>query len=152
MNTTTPARTAPCGLNHSPICREESDTPQTRPNVRRLAAFANVHGCPTAAVAFAAGVDTNRAFAESRVQMAFGQSPFAIGRGIAFENLLRQHGHAELRRVLTEGLGIDFSLAPIENLREGYQPNRVGLTMRASVTKNRMKEIASPDLSVAAGC
>lgn len=117
--------------------------PSTRPNVRRLAAFANVHSCPTAAVAFAAGVDTNRTFAESRVQMAFGQSPFAIGRGIAFENLLRQHGHAELRRVLTEGLGVDFSLAPIENLREGYQPNRVGLTMRASVTKNHMKEIAT---------
>lgn len=117
--------------------------PSTRPNVRRLAAFANVHSCPTAAVAFAAGVDTNRTFAGSRVQMAFGQSPFAIGRGIAFENLLRQHGHAELRRVLTEGLDIDFSLAPIENLREGYQPNRVGLTMRASVTRNRMKEIVT---------
>lgn len=95
--------------------------PSTRPNVRRLAAFANVHSCPTAAVAFAAGVDTNRTFADSRVQMAFGQSPFAIGRGIAFENLLRQHGHAELRRVLTEGLGVDFSLAPIENLRERHR-------------------------------
>ena len=28
MNTTTPDRTTPCGLNHSPIRREESDTPQ----------------------------------------------------------------------------------------------------------------------------
>jgi len=113
----------------------------TRPNVRRLAAFANVHTCPTAAVAFAAGVDTNRVFTSSRFEMPFGQSPFAIGRGIAFEQLLRQHGHAELRRVLTDGLGVDFSIAPIENLREGYQPNRIGLTMRASVTKNRMREI-----------
>lgn len=116
--------------------------PRTRPNVRRLAAFANVHSCPTAAVAFAAGVDTNRAFTGSRLEMPFGQSPFAIGRGVAFENLLRQHGHAELRRVLTEGLGIDFALAPVENLREGYQPNHIGLKMRASVTKNHMKDIA----------
>ena len=114
-----------------------------RPNVRRLAAFANVHGCPTAAVAFAAGVDTNRVFTGSAYEMPFGQSPFAIGRGIAFEQLLRQHGHAELRRVLTDGLGVDFSLAPVENLREGYQPNRTGLTMRASVTKNHMKEIVT---------
>jgi hypothetical protein len=88
-------------------------------------------------------VDTNRAFAGSRVEMPFGQSPFAIGRGVAFENLLRQHGHAELRRVLTEGLSVDFSRAAVENLRQGYQPNRTGLTMRASVTKNHMKEIVT---------
>lgn len=117
--------------------------PMSRPNVRRLAAFANVHTCPTAAVAFAAGVDTNRTFSGSRLQMPFGQSPFAIGRGVAFENLLRQHGHAELRKVLTEGLGVDFSVAGVENLRQGYQPNRTGLAMRASVTKTRLKDIVA---------
>lgn len=117
--------------------------PETSPNVRRLAAFANVHNCPTASLAFVARVDSSRVFAESRLAMPFGQSPFAIGRGVAFENLLRQHGHAELRRVLTEGLGVDFALAPVENLRQGYQPNRTGLTIRASVTKNRMREIVA---------
>ena len=76
------------------------------------------------------------------MEMPFGQSPFAIGRGVAFEALLRRHGHAELRRVLTEGLGTDFSFAAIENLREGYQPNRTGLRMRATVTQTRMAEIA----------
>lgn len=115
--------------------------PKASPNVRRLAAFANVHSCPTAALAFAAGVDSNRVLTGTRLEMPFGQSPFAIGRGIAFENLLRQHGHAELRRVLTEGLGVDFALAPVENLRQGFQPNRTGLAVRASVTKNHMKEI-----------
>ncbi len=117
--------------------------PKASPNVRRLAAFANVHSCPTAALAFAAGVDSNRVLTGTRVEMAFGQSPFAIGRGVAFENLLRQHGHAELRRVLTGGLGVDFALAPVENLRQGFQPNRTGLTVRASVTKNHMKEIVT---------
>jgi hypothetical protein len=112
-----------------------------RPSVRRLAAFANVHACPTAAVAFAARVDTTQALAGTSLAMPFGQSPFAIGRGVAFEALLRQHGHAELRRVLTEGLGVDFSRAAVENLREGYQPNRTGLIMRASVTRARMFEI-----------
>jgi len=113
------------------------------PNVRRLAAFANVHSCPIAVVAFAARVDTNRVLAGTSVEMPFGQSPFAIGRGVAFENLLRRHGHADLRRVLTEGLGTDFSLAAIENLREGYPPNRTGLALRARVTRSRMAEIAT---------
>jgi len=116
-----------------------------RPSVRRLAAFADVHACPTAAVAFAARVDTNRVLTGTTLEMPFGQSPFAIGRGVAFEALLRRHGHAELRRVLTEGLGVDFSQAGIENLREGYQPNTTGLKLRASVTRSRMAEIiASP--------
>ena len=129
------------GATTSALDTVRGGAPSTRPNVRRLAAYASVHTCPTAAVAFAAGVDTNRAFAGTRLEMPFGQSPFAIGRGVAFENLLRQHGHAELRRVLTEGLGVDFSLAGVENLRQGYQPNRTGLAMRASVTKTRLKEI-----------
>jgi hypothetical protein len=116
---------------------------EMRPNVRRLAAFAGVHSCPTAAVAFAARIDTNRVLAGTSVEMPYGQSPFAIGRGVAFEALLRQHGHAELRRVLRDGLGVDFSLAAIENLREGYQPNREGLILRASVTRGRMREIIS---------
>jgi hypothetical protein len=102
-----------------------------------------VHTCPTAAVAFAAGIDTNRVFAGSRLEMPFGQSPFAIGRGVAFEGLLRQYGHAELRRVLTEGLGVDFAHAAVENLRQGYQPNRTGLAMRASVTKGRLKDVVT---------
>jgi hypothetical protein len=117
-----------------------------RPNIRRLAAFASVHSCPTAAVAFAARIDTNRLLAGTTLQMPYGQSPFAIGRGVGFEALLRQHGHAELRRVLSDGLGVDFSLAAIENLREGYQPNLEGLKVRASVTRRRMAEIISaPD-------
>jgi hypothetical protein len=122
--------------------RVRGRAPVIQANVRRLAAFANVHSCPTAAVAFAARIDTNKVLAGTSMEMPYGQSPFAIGRGVAFEALLRRHGHAELRRVLTEGLGTDFSLAAIENLREGFQPNRIGLTMRATVTASRMAEIA----------
>ena len=93
------------------LARVRGQAPQIRANVRRLAAFANVHSCPTAAVAFAARIDTNRVLAGTSMEMPYGQSPFAIGRGVAFEALLRRHGHAELRRVLTDGLGTDFSLA-----------------------------------------
>ena len=39
--------------------------PTIRPNVRRLAAFASVHSCPTAAVAFAARVDDKVVIFES---------------------------------------------------------------------------------------
>jgi hypothetical protein len=114
-----------------------------QPNVRRLAAFANVHSCPTAAVAFAARVDTDRALAGTEVAMPFGQSRFAIGRGVAFEALLRREGHAELRRVLTEGLGVDFSLAVVRNLRQGFPKNRSGLGERAAVTRKQMAEAVS---------
>src|SRR5215472_15685379 len=125
------------------LARVRGQAPQIRANVRRLAAFANVHSCPTAAVAFAARIDTNRVLAGTSMEMPYGQSPFAIGRGVAFEALLRRHGHAELRRVLTEGLQTDFTYAGIENLREGYPPNRAGLRMRATVTQTRMAEIAN---------
>jgi hypothetical protein len=124
------------------LARVRGRAPEIRANVRRLAAFANVHSCPTAAVAFAARVDTSKVLAGTSMAMPFGQSPFAIGRGVAFEALLRRHGHAELRRVLTEGLDADFTLAAIENLREGYPPNRAGLRMRSTVTQTRMAEIA----------
>ncbi len=124
------------------LARVRGQAPEIRPNVRRLAAFANVHSCPTAAVAFAARVDTNRVLTGTSMEMPYGQSPFAIGRGVAFEALLRRHGHAELRRVLTAGLDTDFTFAAIENLREGYPPNRAGLRMRATVTQTRMAEIA----------
>jgi hypothetical protein len=125
------------------LARVRGKAPTMRPNVRRLAAFASVHSCRTAAVAFAARIDTNRVLADTSVEVPFGQSPFAIGRGVAFENLLRRHGHAELRRVLTEGLHTDFTLAAIENLREGYPPNLTGLALRANVTRTRMAEICS---------
>jgi hypothetical protein len=124
------------------LARVRGQAPEIRANVRRLAAFANVHSCPTAAVAFAARIDTNRVLAATSMEMPYGQSPFAIGRGVAFEALLRRHGHAELRRVLTAGLDTDFTFAAIENLREGYAPNRTGLRMRATVTQTRMAEIA----------
>ena len=124
------------------LARVRGQAPEIRANVRRLAAFASVHSCPTAAVAFAARIDTNRVLAGTSMEMPFGQSPFAIGRGVAFEALLRRHGHAELRRVLTAGLDTDFTFAAIENLREGYPPNRTGLRMRATVTQTRMAEIA----------
>src|SRR5215472_2520129 len=137
---TSPSQPDPAAANA--LARVRGQAPGIRANVRRLAAFANVHSCPTAAVAFAARIDTNRVLAGTSMEMPFGQSPFAIGRGVAFEALLRRHGHAELRRVLTEGLQTDFSLAAIENLREGYQPNRAGLRMRATVTQTRMAEIA----------
>ncbi len=130
----------PAGANA--LARVRGQAPQARANVRRLAAFASVHSCPTAAVAFAARVDTSRVLAGTSMEMPFGQSPFAIGRGVAFEALLRRYGHAELRRVLTAGLDTDFTFAAIENLREGYQPNRAGLRMRATVTRTRMAEIA----------
>ena len=52
-------------------------------------------------------------------------------------------GSPPFARVLSDGLGVDFSLAAIENLRQGFQPNRSGLAARASVTRSRMTEITA---------
>jgi hypothetical protein len=126
--------------------RIRGGAPAANPNVRRLAGFASVHECPTAAVAFAARVDTNRALKGTPYQMPFGQSPFAIGRGYAFEKLLRQHGHAELRAVLREGTGFDFSTAAVHNLRDGFPLSTPGRTMRAQVTRDQLRQVVThPD-------
>jgi hypothetical protein len=128
------------------LARLRGEAPLARPSVRRLAAFANVHSCRTAAVAFATGIDTNRALSGMKDAMPFGQSRFAIGRGAAFEALLRRGDHTALRRVLTEGLGIDFSEAVIDDLRRGFPRNRTGMAPRAEATLRRMAEIVSaPD-------
>ncbi len=115
----------------------------SRPNVRRLAQFATLHQCPTAAVTFAAGVDSDRIFAGTSLEMPFGQSSFAIARGIAFEKYLRRDNAQELREVLTEGLATDFSDAQIVNLRQGYPPNSVGMALRAAATRDLLVEIVS---------
>ena len=125
------------------LTRIRGRSPIHRPNVRRLAQFAALNKCPTAGVAFAAGVDTNRLFAGTSLQMPFGQSSFAIARGISFENHLRRNDYAQLRSVLTEGYSVDFSTARIEDLRRGYPKNLAGMARRASVTRGLLVDIVS---------
>ena len=64
------------------------------PNVRVLAGYAQHVNCNLATIGFVAGVNFDRLLAKTRFQMPFGQSPFAIARGFAFEKLLRANDYA----------------------------------------------------------
>lgn len=75
--------------------------------------------------------------------MPFGQSPFAIGRGNAFEGLLRKDDYALLRHVLSEGLGADFSTAEIHNLRVGFPRNHSAMPARSAATRQLLVRIAT---------
>ena len=52
------------------------------PNVRVLAGYAQHVTCNLATLGFAAGVNFDRLLAKTRFQMQYGQSPFAIARGL----------------------------------------------------------------------
>jgi hypothetical protein len=105
------------------------------PTVRVLANYANHTGCKLAALGFAAGVSFDRLLAGTRFQVQFGQSPFAIGRGLAFEKLLRADGHAAALALLRPVLGLP-PVVRVVNLREGYPagPDRMPLRARDSAT------------------
>jgi hypothetical protein len=76
-------------------------------DARTIAALTANPGCDRRAVLDAAGVD-KRAVAERLGSgPRFGQSPFAISRGHAFEKLVKADGGAVLLRLLREVLGLD---------------------------------------------
>ncbi len=80
--------------------------PPRHHDARTIAALTGNPGCSRRAVLDAAGVD-KRALAE-RIGFGarFGQSPFAISRGNAFEKLVKADGGAMLLRLLREDVGL----------------------------------------------
>ncbi|MBS2963738.1 hypothetical protein KGA66_11810 [Actinocrinis puniceicyclus] len=80
--------------------------PSRHHDARTLAALTANPGCTRRAVLDAAGVD-KRALAE-RIGFGprFGQSPFAISRGNAFERLVKSDGGAALLALLRDELGL----------------------------------------------
>lgn len=81
--------------------------PARHHDARTIAALTANPGCARRSVLDAAGVD-KRALAE-RVGFGprFGQSPFAISRGNAFEKLVKSDGGVTLLRLLCEELGLE---------------------------------------------
>lgn len=81
--------------------------PARHHDARTIAALTANPGCARRSVLDAAGVD-KRALAE-RIGFGprFGQSPFAISRGNAFEKLVKSDGGVTLLRLLTQELGLD---------------------------------------------
>jgi hypothetical protein len=84
------------------------DEPPKRHNARTVAALTRNPGCARRAVLDAAGVDKQELSRRIGHPAPFGQSPFAIARGNAFEAQVKQDGCAELLRLLRETLGLDL--------------------------------------------
>ncbi|MFJ2867221.1 hypothetical protein [Kitasatospora sp. NPDC087314] len=80
--------------------------PQRSLNARSLAALAANPGCHRRAVLDAAGVDKSALAARLGRPAPFGQSPFAIARGVIFESRLKADDYAALLEPLRAHLGV----------------------------------------------
>ncbi|MER7499171.1 hypothetical protein AB0L05_25900 [Nonomuraea pusilla] len=84
-------------------------TPQSPHDARAIAALAANPGCARRALLDGAGIDKDAAARHLGFPAPFGQSPFAITRGNAFESLVKADGCAELLRMLREVLGLPIA-------------------------------------------
>lgn len=85
-------------------------------DARTIAALTSNPGCTRRAVLDAAGVDKQRLAARVGFPARFGQSRFALGRGVAFEALVKADGCAELLRLLRERLGLPIPEVSYDNV------------------------------------
>jgi len=93
--------------------------PPRRHNARTIAALTGNPGCARRAVIDAAGVDKEALARGVGFPARFGQSPFAIARGNAFEAMVKADGCAELLRLLHGVLGADLGAAGYTDLGPG---------------------------------
>ncbi|MCI0458973.1 MAG: hypothetical protein L0Z62_18600 [Gemmataceae bacterium] len=119
--------------------------PRRSPTVRALAGYAQHTDCKLAALGFAASVNFDRLLAGTRFQVPFGQSPFAIGRGLAFEKMLRDNGYATTLELLRPLLALPPTGARVVNLREGYPKGADRMPLRARDTAELLRRIVRGD-------
>jgi hypothetical protein len=115
--------------------------PRRSPSVRVLAAFAQNTDCRLATLGFAAGVDFDRLLAGTRYRTPFGQSPFAIQRGLAFEKLLRNNDYALALDLLRGPLVLPATGVRVVNLREGFPSGPDRMPARVKATSALLREI-----------
>jgi hypothetical protein len=82
-------------------------TPPRRHNARTIAALTGNPGCARRAVLDAAGIDKPKLAEHIGFPTRFGQSRFALARGIGFEAMLKADDCALLLDLLRDTLGID---------------------------------------------
>ncbi len=123
--------------------------PRRSPNVRVLAAFAQNTDCPLATLGFAAGVDFDRLLVGTRFRAPFGQSPFAIQRGLAFEKMLRDNDYDLTLGLLRGPLGLPPAGTRVVNLREGFPSGPGRMPARVKATSDLVREIVRGNPSAA---
>jgi hypothetical protein len=115
--------------------------PRRSPTVRALAAYADHTDCGVASLAFAARVDLDRLLTGTRLASAFGQSPFAFQRGMAFERMLRDKNYAAVIHLLRTEMGFPLADVRTVNLREPYPKTTAGMVLRAQETRSQLQQI-----------
>jgi hypothetical protein len=119
--------------------------PRRSPTVRALAAYAQHTDCRLATLGFAASVDFDRLLAGTPWRAPFGQSPFAIARGLAFEKMLRANDYAATLDLLRGPLAIPAAGARVVNLRQGYPAGAERMPARARDTSALLRRIIAGD-------
>lgn len=125
--------------------------PRRAPTVAALSSYAEHATCPTASVAFAAGVDTDHVLDGTTFASPFGQSPYAFARGTRFERLVKEDQgegvcrYGPLLGLLRERLGFAVEDVRVENLRASFPRYGRGLRQRAQRTRALLGEIARGD-------
>lgn len=115
--------------------------PSRSPSVRVLGAFAQNTDCRLATLGFAAGVDFDRLLKSTRFQPAFGQSPFAFARGLAFEKMLRDADYALTLGLLRGPLGLPATGARVVSLRDGFSAGPGRMPARVKATADLIRQV-----------
>ncbi|MGW1973909.1 hypothetical protein ACWCOY_37440, partial [Streptomyces tubercidicus] len=107
---------------------------------RKITALTANPGCARRAVLDAAGVDKDGLAARVGFDGRFGQSPFAISRGNAFEDLVKADGYAPLFTLLRAELDVPVREAGVADLNTvGANPD---LKLRAAETRRLLRRVA----------
>ena len=81
----------------------------------------------------------------TRFKAPFGQSPFALYRGLAFEKRLRDNDYAAMRELLRALPGFPRAGANCVNLRKGYPKGPDRMPLRARDTSALLASIVRGD-------
>jgi len=110
-------------------------------NARTIAALATNPGCTRRAVLDAAAVDKAEVASRAGYPAPFGMSPFALGRGVAFERRLKDEPEKDLLMLLREALDLDIAEVGFTDL------NEVGGSTDLAVRHERTRRLltAAPD-------
>jgi hypothetical protein len=104
-----------------------------------------VRKIPYLILGFAAGVNFDQLLAGTRFRPQFAQSPFAIQRGLAFEQLLRENGHAAALNLLRPLLNLPPNAGKVVNLRQGFPSGLGKMAARAKATRDLLRHILAGD-------
>ncbi|MFC1434500.1 hypothetical protein ACEZDB_28060 [Streptacidiphilus sp. N1-3] len=113
---------------------------QQKYSARKITALTANPGCSRRTVLDAAGIDKELLARRLGHPAPFGQSPFAITRGIAFEEQLKANGYAQLFALLRSELTAPVEHAAVQDLN--LVAGQAGLGLRASETRHVLRRIA----------